>query len=450
MIYSVSPESYSQRRQCVGEGRYRLGVPRRARNLASGSAVLQIPEPYQRIEPKTYPRRTFGALTFEALRLLGAEQLLCAFESLFDRPSAAETADYSLSFELQIGADKEVVLASATWIASNDHQQWFFADVVPDDLSGVDEHGAFVLAFGDSHLLPLFYGLRKEIRFFQGFAPNAWASPSELCLRFGQIEDDGVFSHVGYDLCTFGSFAYQCRVKAVAMANKAPFGQPGLDLPQHSAGQFGMAWAFFDAQAHIDWQTDGFAFPRRDYSQGDHNQVQTMREDGEHIRKYRVSPPERSLDVFSSPSKERVVQIEVDPAFRAERFDQQQCNDLPETRQLPAGPVEKAVKGVVGSSVKLACKWDNAGDGAPGSTHYPTIDQRSEDLSGWGGKDWKKVFENSAPCRCNGSVHTDLPVLMNFLPKTSERQYVCAQFPSNHSQKLRKSRKYEIRNKFKS
>jgi hypothetical protein len=437
-IYSVSPKSHPQSSHCIREGWGCLGVPWHMADLSPGLFVLQVPQPYHRIKAKTHCGGTLGTLTFEALHLLATKQLFRIFESVFDRPSATEAADHLFAFHCEIGSDEKVVRPFAARIASDDHQQRFFAYMVPDDFFGKDKHGSFVFAFGDNNFFPFLYSLCQQKWFFQSFSTYAWSSPSGLCLWFGQIENNGVFSHVRYDLHTFGSLAYQGCVKTVAMANKAPFGQPRFDLAQHLRSQLDMAWPIFDSQPHIDWQADGFAFPRRYYSQGDHHQVQPTRESGKHIRKYRVSPLGCSLNVFARSAKESIVHVEIDLAFWTEHLYQQQREDFPKTGQLPACFVEESMKGIVGLCEKLRREGHNSRNGVSGRAQDPPVDQSSEDLSGWSGKNWKKVFENLTPCRCNNSIHTDLRVLMIFLSKTSESQYVRAQFSCSHSQKVRK------------
>ena len=427
-IYSVPPERRSQSGYCICKGWNSLAIPRHIGNLLPGLLVLQIPQPYHRIQPKTQCRGTFGPLALEGLNLLAAQKLFGILESIFDRPSAGESGDHLFAFHCQVGTDKRIWRPFVVRIASNDHQQRLFAYMIPDDLLGEDEHGSVVHAFCDEHFLPLPYSLCQETGFFQSISPNASSSPSSWRLCFGQIENDGVFSHVRDYVHMSRTLAYQSRVKAVAMANKAPFGQPGFDLMQHLESQLNMAWATFDSQTHIDWQADGFAFPRRNYSQCYHHQVQPTRESGKHIRKDGVSPFGCSLNVFAGSSKEGIVHIEIDPPFWTERLYQQYGHGLPKTGQFPACFVEESMKGVVGLCEKLRREGYDARNGASGRAQDPATDQGGEDAGCGSCKNREKVFENLIPCRCNSGIHTDLHVLIFLLSKTSESQYVRAYY----------------------
>lgn len=431
-INSFSPNLLSQAGQCICEaGILLFSIPGQFRQFASGVFVFQVPQPNSRVDPETHCCRPFGALSFEALYLLATEQLFCVLERILDRPSAAETANHLFWFHFEVGGDEKIVGPFAAGISSDDHHQWLFAYVIPDDRFAEDQHGSLVLAFGNNNSFPLLYGLSQQWWFWQDYSSYASSTSPGFCFWFWQVEYDRILSHVRYDFHVFGFLADQSGVKTVAVANKLSIGQPGFDLAEHLQSQFDMAGTILEPQPHVDRQANRFAAPGRFDSQSNHHQVETPRKGCKQIRKHRVSPFGCSLDMFAGPAEKSVVYIEIDCAGRTECLDQQQSKSLPKKGQVPAGIVEETVKGIVRPRKKTGGKWHNAGNSASGRAQNPATDKCGKNIGSWSCKNAKKVIDNVLPSRCNNlCMHTDLHVLMCFPLKTSVGQYARAQFSS--------------------
>ncbi len=432
-INSFPPNVLSQTGQCVCKaGIFLFSIPGQSGQFASGVFVLQIPQPNSRVKPEAHCCCPFGALSFEALYLLATEQLLCVLERILDRPSATETTNHFFRFHFEVGGYEKIVGPFAAGVSSDDHQQWLFAYVIPDDWFAEDQLGSLVLAFGNSNSFPFLYGLSQHRWFWQGFSSYAWSASSRFCFWLRQIEDDCIFSHMRYDLRVFGSLADNSGIKAVTVANKLSSRQPGFDLAEHLQSQFYMAGTILEPQPHVDRQTNRFAAPGWFDSQSNHHQVESPRKGCKQIRKHRVAPFGCSLNMFAGPAEKGVVYIDIDCASRTECLDQQQGKCLPKKGQMPVGLVEKTVKGIVWPSEKTGGKRHNAGNSASGCAQNPAADKRGKDICRRVCKHRKKVIDNVLPSRCNNlCIHTDLHVLMFFPLKTSVGQYARAQFSSS-------------------
>jgi len=257
---SIPPKHSAKATQRIRKARSRLaGIPRLNKKVSLLRFLTKIPQPNSRVQPKAHCCRTFRALSFEALYLLAAKQLFCVLGRILDRPSAAEAANHFSWFHFEVAGDEKILGPFAAGVLTDNHQQWLFAYVIPDDRFAEDQHGSVVLAFGNNDSFPLLYGWTQQGWFGQGFPSYAWSARSGFCFWLRQVEDDRILSHVRYDFHTFGFLADQRGVKAVAVANKPSIGQPRLDLAEHLQGQFDMAGTVLESKPHVDRQAERFA-----------------------------------------------------------------------------------------------------------------------------------------------------------------------------------------------
>src|SRR4030042_615900 len=109
-FYSLTPKFSPQTAQriCKAWGTL-LTVPRlNPVGLLTG-LLINVPQPYYRIEPETQSGSTFGTFRLIALWLLGSQRLLGLLEGIFNGPAIAITAQHLGCGHPNIRSKKEVI-----------------------------------------------------------------------------------------------------------------------------------------------------------------------------------------------------------------------------------------------------------------------------------------------------------------------------------------------------
>ena len=110
IFYSFSPKLSAKATQSVRKARSCfLPVPRLNPEVSRSGFLPEIPQPYHRIQTKTYCGGSFGALALVRLRLLAAQKLFCVFERVLDGPSVVVTFQNLGSGHRQICRKKKIV-----------------------------------------------------------------------------------------------------------------------------------------------------------------------------------------------------------------------------------------------------------------------------------------------------------------------------------------------------
>ncbi len=192
-LYSFSPKLATKAGYGISEARPTLQrIPRMNHEVSLARLLLQVPQPNHRVQPQTQARGSFGALTFEGLRLLTAEILLGVFERIFDCPAVRITS-YDLGWgHGQIGRKKEIALFFALRIPADDQQYRLLRNSIPQQNFRVNQPDSVFASFADFYFLPMANTFGQFLRTENSFAFFARTPTTFLLGRNWQIVKLGV------------------------------------------------------------------------------------------------------------------------------------------------------------------------------------------------------------------------------------------------------------------
>ena len=243
-FYLGLPKHATQAAQGIGKaGRCLVGIPRPDDESTLMMLLLQVPQPYHRVQPQAQGRGPFGALTCPGLRLLAAQQLFDVFEGVLDAPAVGEVADHLGWLHCQIGGKEKVVFFFAHRVAADDQQHRLFGDMIPQHLSGIDQSFAGVAAFAGRHRLPMTNITCHSLRWREFSSTRSRSARCPFSWNGRQIVDHRIASHAADDMNGRKVFAGQAGVKPVGTGPKSPFRQPFASTVATSARPARFGWA---------------------------------------------------------------------------------------------------------------------------------------------------------------------------------------------------------------
>ena len=120
-FYSLTPKFATQTTQSICEAwSALLTIPRLDKIISLTGFLIDVPQPYHRIEPQTQGRSTFGTLSLIGLRLLGSQRLLGLLERIFNGPAITITTQHLGCGHLKISGKKEVIFFFTLWVSADD------------------------------------------------------------------------------------------------------------------------------------------------------------------------------------------------------------------------------------------------------------------------------------------------------------------------------------------
>lgn len=310
-INSILPKHTTNAAQRIRKARSRFArIPRTDEKVPLLRFLLQIPQPYHRIKPKTQTSRPFRTFSFPTLRFLAAYKLLGILESVLDAPSACKTAYHLCESKTQICGKEKVVFLFACRVSTYYQKHRSVRNPVPYNFSGIYQTFSAFASFAGFYQLPVVYSFDHILRRRKPFAFFARPASSLFSSLAGKIVNKCIATHTRDYMCIGYIPSGQRGVKSVRMVDKLPLRQPQANFCQHFFGQFYQGQTVLSVQSHIDWQAKWFAAPGWVHSQGKNNQVQSPGVDcfcdG---RKDGISPPSGPIDFSAAAMKQCVVQV---------------------------------------------------------------------------------------------------------------------------------------------
>ena len=218
-FYSFTPEFATQTAQriCKAWGAL-LAVPRlNPVGLLTGF-LIDVPQPYHRIEPETQSGSSFRAFCLIALWLLGSQRLLGLLEGIFNGPAITITAQHLGGGHLNIRSKKEVIFFLALRVSADDKLNRLSRNRRPKHDTSIYQtfnHGASLRkddGFPVLNMCGHFFELGQFLSFGAGTAPTFGSSPGcayrPPCLNRKSNKD------IGWSICFCLQTIKICRLKS--------------------------------------------------------------------------------------------------------------------------------------------------------------------------------------------------------------------------------------------
>ena len=314
-----------------------------------------------------------------------AQRLLGRSERAFDGPATRVRRDDHRWFHGDVRAHPKIVVLNSRGIPTDDQQDRFVADGVPQHHLTVHQPVPGTATFIGDDAPPPARGCCDLGGSAQSLAAHAW-STALASLRWTQAIQGSITSKPGDEReAVFSQGDHGRSEGAIGAPVDTTAREPSAQRGNGLSRQCRELHAAFAMEEDQDGQSQRLSAPRGTDPQGHHQEIQAQCDD--HAcgrRSHGIPPPSRAGHLSASLVQEGVVEIELDRPSWNQRSDHGQSERFPEFQQDPVTAADEAMIGIMRANPGGISESIDSSDGLATWAKCPADHQRLEDGPGRG------------------------------------------------------------------